>query len=474
MSRSRPSFQSCITPIIESLESRRLRSADLSAAFSSAIPAELSAADNNHVAIRVVDDGDASAAGKVGVSLYLSPEAGSVTGDDVLLAATTKALNLKPGHGRNIGFRFAEPAAAADGNYSLFADVNSGAIADASSTDQIVTAQSSVVVNQPKPDLTPLSIEAPTDPIVISDSGTLGRVARATIANRGKGTADGDVTIQFYLSNDSRLDSGDTLAATIESTPVALKPGQREHFSALLVPDSQTPGGNYFLLAVVTPGKGIVQQNPADEIGVAPKQVLVVREISTIPPENQGDDVNDQGSTIIDNSNDDSSSTPIPSDGAPTNTPPSTQPSTQPATQPTTQPCDSGSGCDTGSTGQSSRDDPSNPPDDSGSTDDMPPQDDSGDQTAPDNNSDSSNSSDSSDAGSSSDGGNSSDAGDSSNSSNDSSSSSTDDSQSGSDSNNSVDDSGQSDNSGQDDSSSDTSSDSGDDSSFDWTGDDGD
>ena len=188
MSRSRLSFQSCINPVIESLESRRLRSADLTAEFSSAIPTELSSADNNHVAIAVINDGDASASGKVDVSLYLSPQPQAGTGDDMLLARATRSVNLKPGHGRNIGLRFAGPSAAADGNYSLFADINSSAISNVTATD-IVTGSSPVVVQQPQADLTPGSIKAPARPIVISDNGTMGQVAKASrssIAAKGR------------------------------------------------------------------------------------------------------------------------------------------------------------------------------------------------------------------------------------------------------------------------------------------------
>src|SRR5690348_14816482 len=115
------------SPCVESLENRRLLSADLGGAFVGHVPAILLPASKQPIIIRLTNHGDAPAAGPVTVSLYASQD-GSLNGGDALLGQVARNMKLKPGKSVNLKVRANPAATLSKGTYQLLARIDDSAL----------------------------------------------------------------------------------------------------------------------------------------------------------------------------------------------------------------------------------------------------------------------------------------------------------------------------------------------------------
>jgi hypothetical protein len=193
-------------------------------------------------------------------------------------------------------------------------------------------------------DLVVQSVNAPLRPLIINERHITSAPASVRVVNRGDVVAKGTVSVRFYLSKDGVLDGTDVLAGGVPSRRIALRPGQAQLFNGRLRPPTDLAGGRYYLFAIVTSGGGIVQSNPADEIGLAHRPVKIVRNRPPLMPGEQGyyQDVC-YGGDVIDYSAGEPEviTTPDTQPSDSIDVPPTSEPTTQPdfpQTQPTTDP----------------------------------------------------------------------------------------------------------------------------------------
>jgi hypothetical protein len=258
-------------PEIETLEGRRLLSADLTAAFASQLPAEFKPGNNaNRVAVEVFNHGDSTASGKVAVDLYAQGVSGQ---SNVLLGEVSRNVNLRAQRGGIFNFRFGEPLGLVDGNYDLVAQISTSAVNDAVTSNDIVTSTAPVAFARPFADVTTTAVKAPAQSIVLQTRETQ-QWGSVTLENLGNATAQGKVSITFYLSPKTILD-GDAVQAETMVVSINLKAGQAKTFRAKLGAPANALGGSYYLFAVTNPINGNVPSLQGHGVGIAVNQVRV-------------------------------------------------------------------------------------------------------------------------------------------------------------------------------------------------------
>ena len=122
-------------------------------------------------------------------------------------------------------------------------------------------------------DLAVAQVKSPKLSIFTDGTNVTGQTAAVRIANQGNAPANGTMAVDLYLSSDKILDGTDVLAGVVTAKSVHLKPGASAAFAARLLPTPTLAPGKYYLFAVTTPGGGIMQRNPANDVGLGANQV---------------------------------------------------------------------------------------------------------------------------------------------------------------------------------------------------------
>jgi hypothetical protein len=256
---------------IEALEPRRLLSADLSAQFIGRIPAVLPAEGKTQITLRVTNIGDAQASGAAKIQLFASPDA-TLDGADLLLATANKRLNLKPGKGLSVKLRAPSPRFLSSGDYVLIGQVTGQATAgDTKSENNIASSPASVHVQAAFVDLAAQNVGLPQPSAHGAEKVSL------QVRNLGNVTASGGVTMHWYLSADTTLDSADILIAALVSRRLKIAPGKVQLVSAPAVVGADVPLGTYHLLALIAPDAAIGDANAGNNLAIAPTTVQVVQ-----------------------------------------------------------------------------------------------------------------------------------------------------------------------------------------------------
>jgi hypothetical protein len=357
-------------PQIETLEDRRLFSADLIGSFAGAIPATLPPGGANHVTVRVTNPTGQTEAARATVTLYLS-DAPSLGDDALLLGTATRKIHLRGGQSTAFPFRFASPTSLPDETGYLLARIDGPTNADGSANETIALAPRAVSVVQPFVDLVGQIAQQPSTVFVSSASPGIA-VARVKVFNSGNVTAHGALQITMYSSADSTLDSGDTVISVANFAGAAIRPGASRTFPVQLSLPAGTAVGSYTLLASINSSHTIAEINTDNNLAVGqhPFAVAAAPILVDLRDHHHQDnnDDNNQSVLLIDDGStdveyvyvDDSGSqdsAPAPSDGG--------DASTQPASQPVSN--DQGGSTDSG--GSTNSGDSSPGSSDSGSSD---------------------------------------------------------------------------------------------------------
>jgi len=263
-------------PVFESLEDRRLLSAELALTLPSRLPAELPVDGTSSILVRLTNHGNSIAQGPAQVELFASTDG---TMDAADLSLLTKSLNvrLRPGASENVRLTFATPTTLADGEYDLLAEVEGSA----NDIGMPVAAESAtpVSIQSPFSDLSLQFATLPSQPIEIDGASAGKRIATVFVTNSGNVAVRGKVDVSLYLSDDTVLDSSDALLATAENRPIALKPGGHSVTGFRIAVPPGTAVGGYFLIAEMTPVGTLVDSNPADNVAASPRRVAVVTKL---------------------------------------------------------------------------------------------------------------------------------------------------------------------------------------------------
>lgn len=136
-----------------------------------------------------------------------------------------------------------------------------------------------VAFQNPFSDLSVQFGRLPSQPIEIDGPSAGHRSVGAKITNTGNITARGKASASFYLSTDTVLDSTDPLLATVVNQSIALRPHASKAISFRVAIPPGTAVGAYFLFAVLAPGGGVTDSNPANNTAISPQRVPVVTQL---------------------------------------------------------------------------------------------------------------------------------------------------------------------------------------------------
>lgn len=352
-------------PQIETLENRRLLSADLIESFAGAIPATLPPGGINHLNVKVTNPGGQIEAGRATVSIYLS-NTQTLGNDALLLGTATRKIHLRGGQSTAFPVRFASPTSLPDETGYLLARIDGPTNPDGSANETIALAPQAVSVVQPFVDLVGQIAQQPSTVFVSSASPGIA-AARVKVFNSGNVTAHGPLQITMYSSADSMLDSGDTVISVANFAGIAIRPGASRTFPVRLSLPAGTAVGSYTLLAAINSAHTIAEINSGNNIAVGqhPFVVAAAPILVDLRDHHHQDNNNDNNQSVIliddgsedvqsvyvDNS-DSQDSAPAPSDGS--------DASTQPASQPA--PSDQGGPTDSGGSSSNSSDTGSSDP----------------------------------------------------------------------------------------------------------------
>lgn len=331
---------------VEMLEERRLLSADVTAVFGASIPSHLMPGGQTRIVMGLLNQGDASAAGRATVRLYASLDP-ALEGSDTLLASGSRTIKLKQGGRTNLTLPFAAPATLAGGDYYLLAQVDAAGVGAEKAAGRVTISPRIVHIDAANVDLTGTFSSIPTRPVALGDAAAGRNKSTVRVKNVGNTLANGKASVSFYLSADATLDAGDPLLA-VTTRSLHLKAGQSTTFSASVAPlPPGTAVGGYFLFAVVTPGTGISEMNTANNTARSAQRVAVVASFPTTDHHHHHHDGSggvsgDTTTVVIDEGG---SSDVAPDDtSADNSSPPDTGPATAPADSsppPDTAPADS-------------------------------------------------------------------------------------------------------------------------------------
>jgi hypothetical protein len=257
------------------LEERRLLSADVSAVFGASIPSHLLPGGQTRIVMGLLNQGDASAAGRATVRLYASLDP-ALEGSDTLLASGSRTIKLKPGGHSNLTLRFSAPATLAGSDYYLLAQVDAPAAGVDKAAGHVTISPSTVHIDPLNVDLTGAFSSIPAQPVALGEGPAARNKSTVRVKNVGNTLATGKASVSFYLSADATLDAGDPLLG-VAAHSLHLKAGQSTTFSASVAPlPPGTAVGGYFLFAVVTPGAGISETNTTNNAARSAQRVAVV------------------------------------------------------------------------------------------------------------------------------------------------------------------------------------------------------
>lgn len=354
-------------PQIESLENRRLLSADLIGSFAGALPATLPPGGANHATVRVTNPSGQIESGKTTVSLYLS-DAPMLDGGALILGTATRNVHLGGGQSAAFPFRFASPSALPDESGYLVARIDGPAATDGSVDETTAVAPQTVAVVQPFVDLVGQIAQEPST-VFVSSSCPAGAVAKVRVFNAGNVAARGPLQITMYASTSGTLDSSATVISVATFPDAAIHSGGSRQFAVHLSLPAGTPVGGYTLLASINSSHSIAESNTANNLAVGQHPFAVAAAPTLIDlrdHHHQDDNNNDQSVILIDDGSDNvdlgyvdnsgsDNSAPAPADTGGDTPAPATAPS-DPATSPDpgtpsdpASPADSGSSSDGGS-----------------------------------------------------------------------------------------------------------------------------
>ena len=243
-------------PSIESLEERRLLSANLTGIFTGHLPAFLPPGGAVHANLRLVNSGDAAAFGPVTVNLYIDRQP-SLDVNAVPLVAASKIVRLKPGRGAaTVPLNFTAPSTLAEGRYYLLAQVLFAAGNGAPSNATVIAAPNALTFRRPFLDLRAEVVQQPGGPLAVTAQTGATATAAVLVVNRGNVAAQGQVQITLYASTDKALDSGDRVVGGATVRNAKIRPGGAKTFEATVLLPPAMPLGSYFLIASVNPGTG--------------------------------------------------------------------------------------------------------------------------------------------------------------------------------------------------------------------------
>ncbi|MCC7420972.1 MAG: hypothetical protein IT428_11885 [Planctomycetaceae bacterium] len=217
-------------------------------------------------------------ASSYGIAYYLSTDATITSADLRLKTVTRPALNAA-------GLQqwvesVAIPSTLATGNYYIGVIVDpSNTVVEISEANNILGESTSIRITQPSQiDLTPTLADGPTSVVrgnaasVVTNVGNLGSAS------------SGSFTVNYYISADATITTGDTLLKSVSRSTIAGS-GSQQWTESVTIPSSLA-AGTYYLGVVVDPGNAIRERNEANNARADVGAITVTAPAS--PPPNPG------------------------------------------------------------------------------------------------------------------------------------------------------------------------------------------
>ncbi len=190
--------------------------------------------------------GTAATAGTFAISFYLSADASFSPSTDVLLGSRARTTALAAGSGTSDTTAFAMPASAAPGAYYVFGVADSGGTQAESNEGNNVSAASGPL--SLKPDLIVSALSW-------TKSGTTLTVS-STAKNEGPVATSGSFRIDFYLSTDATITTGDRLIGS-RIVSASLACGSTNAAKTAITIPATVPAGAYRVGAIVDAGSAV-------------------------------------------------------------------------------------------------------------------------------------------------------------------------------------------------------------------------
>ncbi len=192
------------------------------------------------------------------VGFYLSTDSTYNSGDISLGSRTISSLGASSSNTNSTTVTL-DGQTAPDEYYIIVVADSSDAVDESDETNNVGEAYALTVNEAPKPDLIMSNLTAPDSAVV----GTTISVAN-TVANEGPGEA-GSFRIEFYLSNDSVLDTSDITLGSRTVSGLAAN-DINSATSPLTIPLT-TAAGNYYIIAAADAGDILAETNEANNNG---------------------------------------------------------------------------------------------------------------------------------------------------------------------------------------------------------------
>jgi CARDB len=232
----------------ETLESRALLSANLSASFAGKFPSSIPPTGNTSLSVKVSNIGSAAFKSTATIALYASTDA-TLDPSDVLLGTKTGKLNLAIGKTSTVAVKLPPPTSVPNGSYILLADVEEGpGPGDVTQATNVGRGPANVQITQAFVDLTDSITKVPAGPIKIVGAKQKATKFSVNVKNSGNVAAKGNVNLSLYLSKDQTWDPADP---QIFSGPqsINLAAGKTKALSISANLAATIPSGPRFIIA---------------------------------------------------------------------------------------------------------------------------------------------------------------------------------------------------------------------------------
>lgn len=257
--------------IVEALEKRQLLSADLTAAFAGALPANFSLQKPNHIKILVTNAGDATATGPVNVALYASSDPTLDSSDTLLTPAITRTVRIGANKHFTQAFKFTTPTGLPDGGYYLLADMTpDSSIGDANSSNNVAASSTPVLYHAPYVDLNGVLVQASPGSVAIGGKRKVPVQAIVQVNNTGNIKASGPFVIDLYAATHPTVNATDTLLLQKSFSRLTLSPGKSHVYRLKDVPTATVPSGTFYIVAQINASGSIVESNTANDTAASP------------------------------------------------------------------------------------------------------------------------------------------------------------------------------------------------------------
>jgi len=207
----------------------------------------------------VANNGSDIARGRMTVNLYASTTPVLGAGEELLLATRTTSVNLAPGLSTSFNWGKIWMPNFTAGDFYLIAQIQpNDAVHDVNLNNHVSRADSTVLCLTPDRDLAPAVTIVSRSTIVIPGDRRSGFISGVivNIANSGSSETYGTVRIDLYISDDTGLDAGDSLFASLDAK-IFLRGGGTKAVKLKKLAAPALAPGLYYLIAQIQPDDNI-------------------------------------------------------------------------------------------------------------------------------------------------------------------------------------------------------------------------